>query len=59
MKNEMSPLEQPMSVINIGLESFAEDLKKMDIPVIQMDWKPPAGGDMRLVDLLDSLDEEA
>ena len=59
MKKEMSPLEQPMSVINIGLESFAEDLKKMDIPVIQMDWKPPAGGDMRLVDLLDSLDEEA
>ncbi len=59
MKKEMSPLEQPMSVINIGLESFAEDLEKMDIPVIQMDWNPPAGGDMRLVDLLDSLDEEA
>ncbi len=48
-----------MRVINIGLESFAEDLRNVDIPVIQMDWRPPAGGDMRLVALLDSLGEEA
>jgi FdrA protein len=59
MKTETSPLQQPMSVINIGLESFAEDLRKIDVPVIQMDWRPPAGGDMRLVALLDSLEDEA
>ena len=59
MKTDQSPLQKPMRVINIGLESFAEDLRNVDIPVIQMDWRPPAGGDMRLVALLDSLGKEA
>lgn len=59
MKTDQSPLQQPMRVINIGLESFAEDLRSADIPVVQMDWRPPAGGDMRLVALLDSLAEDA
>jgi len=59
MKTDQSPLQQPMRVINIGLESFAEDLRNVDVPVIQMDWRPPAGGDMRLLALLDSLDKKA
>ena len=59
MKKGTSPLQQPVEIINIGLESFAEDIKKMDIPVIQMDWRPPAGGNMRLLALLDGLEEEA
>jgi hypothetical protein len=59
MKSDQSPLQQPIRVINIGLESFAEDLRDSEIPVVQMDWRPPAGGDMRLVALLDSLAEEA
>lgn len=59
MKESNVLLQQPMSVINIGLEGFAEDLKKMDIPVIKMDWRPPAGGDMKILALLDSLEDEA
>lgn len=59
MKKEISVLRQPMNVINIGLESFAEDLRKMNVPVIQMDWRPPAGGDMNLLAMLDNLEEEA
>lgn len=58
MKPDRSLLQQPIRVINIGLESFSEDLRKAEIPVIQMDWRPPAGGDLRLVALLDSLAEE-
>jgi len=58
MKADQSLLQQPIRVINIGLESFSEDLRKAEIPVIQMDWRPPAGGDLRLVALLDSLAEE-
>mgnify|MGYP001556721895 FL=1 len=58
MKPDQSLLQQPIRVINIGLESFSEDLRKAEIPVIQMDWRPPAGGDLRLVALLDSLAEE-
>ena len=58
MKEEISPLQQ-LKVINIGLERFAEDLRKDGVPVIQMDWRPPAGGVRRLIALLDSLGEEA
>ena len=57
MKEETPPLLQ-LSVINIGLERFAEDLRKDGVPVIQMDWRPPAGGDRKLIALLDSLEEQ-
>lgn len=59
MKADQSPLGKPIRVINIGLESFAEDLRNADIEVIQMDWRPPAGGDPKLIALLDRLAEEA
>ena len=59
MKVDQSPLDKPIRVINIGLESFAEDLRNADIPVIQMDWLPPAGGDLKLISLLDRLAKEA
>ena len=37
--------KKDLIVINIGLESFAENLKKEQVKVLQMDWKPPVGGD--------------
>jgi hypothetical protein len=42
-------------VINVGLESFAENLRKEDVKVLQTDWKPPAGGNDRLISLLDKI----
>lgn len=59
MKADQSPLDMPIKVINIGLESFAEDLRSANIEVIQMDWRPPAGGDPELIALLDRLAEQA
>ncbi|UCE31885.1 MAG: hypothetical protein JSW68_02815 [Burkholderiales bacterium] len=47
-----------LQVINIGLESFAQDLKAQGIAVVQLDWRPPAGGDARLAAMLASLDDE-
>jgi hypothetical protein len=44
-----------LAVINMGLDSFAENLKKEEVKVLQMDWKPPAGGNKRLISLLDKL----
>jgi hypothetical protein len=44
-----------MHVINLGLESFAGSIQAQGVPVTQVDWRPPAGGDPRLVALLDSL----
>ena len=42
-------------VINVGLPGFAENLEEQEIEVIQVDWKPPAGGDQEMIDLLDEL----
>jgi len=44
--------KQDLVVINMGLESFAENLRREKVRVLQMDWKPPAGGDKKLVSLL-------
>ena len=48
-------LHEPLSVINIGLEGFSEELTGQQVNVIQDDWAPPAGGDPRLADLLAKL----
>ena len=48
-------LEEPLKVINIGLEDFAEELKQQGVETVQVDWTPPAGGDPKLADLLSKL----
>lgn len=42
-------------VINMGLESFADNLKDQDVKVLQMNWKPPAGGNKKIASLLAKL----
>lgn len=42
-------------VINLGLEEFANNLKIKDVPVVHVQWKPPAMGDESLLKLLDKL----
>ncbi len=49
---------EPLRVINIGVEGFAEDLKAAGVEVVQLDWRPPTGGDARLASLLASLQDE-
>lgn len=44
-----------LEVINIGLEEFYEALESQGVPVVQVDWQPPAAGDDELIDLLDRL----
>jgi hypothetical protein len=58
MKNTNSPIQQQVRVINMGIDSFSEDLRKAEVPVIQMDWRPPAGGNRKLIALLDSLADD-
>jgi hypothetical protein len=50
---------ETLHIINIGLESFAEDLRSDDVEVIQLDWHPPTGGNARLASLLSKLDDGA
>ena len=48
-------LTQTPVVINVGLEGFATDLDSQEVSVIHLDWRPPAGGDAVLADLLSRL----
>ena len=43
------------AAINIGLESFTDSLRDQGAEVVQVDWRPPAGGDERLANLLTRL----
>jgi FdrA protein len=47
-----------LQVINIGLESFAEDLRSQGVAVVQLDWRPPAGGNARVAALLAALEDD-
>ncbi|MBI3998561.1 MAG: acyl-CoA synthetase FdrA [Armatimonadetes bacterium] len=49
-------LRKAPAVINIGLELFAESLQAQAVPVVSLDWQPPAGGKQHLLDLLDKLE---
>lgn len=42
-------------VVNIGLVGFAEDLRGREVPVVHVDWSPPAGGDQAMIDLLEKM----
>ncbi len=44
-------------VVNIGLELFAETLATLRLPVVHVEWAPPAGADPRLARLLERFDE--
>lgn len=46
---------KPMKVINIGLETFYHALKEQDVTAAHVEWKPPAGGNDRLLTILDKM----
>ncbi len=48
-------LVQAPVVINVGLEGFADELESQQVTVVHVDWRPPAGGDAELADLLSKL----
>ncbi len=43
------------AAINVGLESFTDSLRAQGAEVVHVDWRPPAGGDDRLANLLSRL----
>lgn len=46
-----------LRVVNLGLETFADNLRALGTPVVQVDWKPPAGGDFAMLDALDRIEK--
>jgi len=56
-KNEFTPvnleqLKQPLAAINVGLESFYESLTSQGAKAVQVEWRPPAGGNEKMAALL-------
>jgi len=41
--------------INVGVRDFGDALREAGFDVVQVDWSPPAGGDLEMVALLDDL----
>ncbi|MCP4542161.1 MAG: acyl-CoA synthetase FdrA [Chloroflexi bacterium] len=52
---DLAILHQPLAAINVGLGSFTESLVAQDAPVIQVDWQPPAGGNEKLMAILERM----
>ena len=44
-----------LKAVNLGLDSFAENLRGFGVEVVQVSWKPPAGGDEAMIAALDRL----
>ena len=48
-------LNQPMAAINVGLETFTESLADQGAQVVQVEWRPPASGDEKLMAILERM----
>ena len=55
---DLETLQKPLEAINVGLESFAENLKAQGTPTVQVEWKPPAGGNERLMSILEKMKQK-
>jgi FdrA protein len=52
---DLSTLSKKLEAINVGLESFAENLTAQDTPVVHVEWRPPAGGNVKLAGILERM----
>jgi len=52
---DLDVLKKPLSAINVGLESFAANLVAQGVTTVHVDWRPPAGGNERLMSILDKM----
>lgn len=51
----MSGINEHIAIVNVGLEKFQNELKSQNVPSIQVDWRPPAGGNKELINILCAL----
>lgn len=51
-------LDGGFAVVNVGLKKFADDLRTADVPVIDLNWQPPYGGDPALARMLANLADD-
>lgn len=46
---------EELKILNIGTSNFKDDLDLQNQSVLQLDWVPPAGGDIEILNILDKL----
>lgn len=51
----LADLAAPLAAINVGLETFYESLDHQGSKVVQVNWRPPAGGNERLMSILQKM----
>ncbi len=47
--------QQELKAVNVGLESFKDALKDAGFQAVQVEWKPPAGGNEKVLAALRAL----
>ncbi len=48
----LESLRPPLTAVNVGLESFYDSLRAQGGRAVQVEWKPPAGGNEKLAGIL-------
>jgi FdrA protein len=48
----LSAVTAPLAALNVGLESFADSLVAQGAAALHVDWRPPAGGNEKLMGIL-------
>ena len=56
---DLADFVKPFAAINLGLESFYDSLTSQGVPAIHVDWRPPAGGNEKLMAILERLKSKA
>ena len=52
---DLLALTLPVAAINVGLESFTGSMTAQGAKVLQVDWRPPASGDEKLMAILERM----
>jgi hypothetical protein len=56
---EKSPLfdKSKLKIINLGLEVLNDAVNMQGSQGVHVDWRPPAGGNLRLIEIIERLKE--
>lgn len=55
MSKKIQLFQDSLRVINIGTATFKKDFDMQNVEAVQVDWEPPAGGNIDLIEALDQL----
>jgi len=52
---DLEILRKPLQAVNVGLESFATNLSAQGVRAVHVDWRPQAGGNEKLMGILERM----